>query len=173
MSAFWDSVRELAEMAKQIPPERAALSGVRRAIAEDVLSPEDRRRLDNARRLATLHTCTATSKPSGLTHFVVVRADLPLGFLAAQVVHAAGESSPGNLDQGTNAVVLSVPNEAELAAVERRLQLAGIAHVAIREPDAPWDGALCAIGLVPVADCAPVRRVLSALPLLGREGGKP
>lgn len=126
--------------------------------------------------MASLETCPATAtRPasSGLTHYVVVRSDLPLGFLAAQVVHAAGESSPGALDHGTNAVVLSVPDESALAAVERRLQLAGVPHVAIREPDAPWDGALCAIGLVPLADRAPAKRVLSALPLLGREGGKP
>jgi hypothetical protein len=102
-----------------------------------------------------------------LTHYVVVRDDLPTGFLAAQVVHAAGESSPGNLDPGTNAVVLAATT-AELDELERRLALAGIAHVAIREPDPPWDGALCAIGLVPVADRAVVRRLLSSLPLLGR-----
>jgi peptidyl-tRNA hydrolase len=104
-----------------------------------------------------------------LTHYVIVRADLPTGFLAAQVVHAAGESSPGNLDSGTNAVVLSVPDEAALLGIERRLQKEGVRHVAIREPDAPYLGALTAIGLVPLADKRRVKPILSSLPLLGKE----
>ena len=103
-----------------------------------------------------------------MTHYVVVRSDLPLGFLAAQVVHGAGESSPGNLDSGTNAVVLAVPDEAALLALERKLQLAGVAHVAIREPDSPWLGALTCIGLVPVVDRGPLRHLLCGLPLLGK-----
>lgn len=32
---FWDSVRELAAMREHIPPERRALSGVRRLLAAD------------------------------------------------------------------------------------------------------------------------------------------
>lgn len=127
------------------------------------LGPEP---LDNRPRGATLDSCSINDKP--LTHYVVTRSDLPLGFLAAQVAHAAGESSPGNLDPGTYAVVLDARSEQELAAVERRLQLAGIAHVAVREPDAPYLGALTAIGLVPVQDRATARRALSSLPLLGK-----
>lgn len=97
---------------------------------------------------------------------MIVRADLPVGFLAAQVVHAAGESSPGNLDRGTNAVVLAVRSEAELAALARKLALAGIPHTVIDEPDPPWNGQLTAIGLVPTADRAAVKPLLSCLPLL-------
>lgn len=104
-----------------------------------------------------------------LTHYVIVRRDLPLGFLAAQVVHAAGESSPGDLDPGTHAVVLAASSE-QLAALERQLSKEGIAHVAIREPDPPWDGALTAIGVAPVTDRRPVRRLTSSLPLLGQRG---
>lgn len=100
---------------------------------------------------------------------MIVRRDLPVGFLAAQIVHAAGESSPGGLDPGTHAVVLSADAE-QLAALERRLALEGIAHVAIREPDAPWCGALTAIGLAPITDRRPIRRLTSSLPLLGKEG---
>lgn len=99
----------------------------------------------------------------------MVRKDLPLGFLAAQVVHAAGESSPGNLDPGTNAVVLEVENESALVALERQLQRAGVCHVSIREPDPPWDGALTAIGLVPLTDRSVVKPILSKLPLLGKK----
>jgi len=63
--------------------------------------------------------------------------------------------------------VLAVRSEAELAVLERKLQRAGIPHVAIREPDAPYNGALTAIGLVPVEDRSTVKRFLSSLPLLG------
>jgi len=55
-------------------------------------------------------------------HYVVVRQDLPLGVLCAQVVHAAGESSD-RVPTGTHAVVLSVPDEAALASVAGRLRL--------------------------------------------------
>jgi hypothetical protein len=86
--------------------------------------------------------------------------------LAAQLTHAAAESSPGDLPSGTRAVVLAAADAASLARVEERLRLAGIAHVAIREPDAPWCGALMAIGVVPVGDRAAVRRALGRMPLL-------
>lgn len=104
-----------------------------------------------------------------MTHYVVVRRDLPLGFLAAQVVHAAGESSPGNLSEGTNAVVLQVAGERELVELAAALAAAGVEHRLIREPDAPWNGAATAIGCVPIADRAIARRVLATLPLLGKE----
>jgi len=95
-----------------------------------------------------------------------LREDLPRGVLAAQTVHAAGESSPGALPEGTYAVVLGVPNEAALLLIEERLCAFGIVHKAIREPDPPWCGALMAIGVVPVVDRKPVRRALGQLPLL-------
>ena len=60
----------------------------------------------------------------------MVRKDLAIGVLAAQVVHAAGESSPGNLPEGTYAIVLAVPDEGALKAVAARLQLAGVKFVA-------------------------------------------
>lgn len=99
----------------------------------------------------------------------MVRSDLPLGFLAAQIVHAAGESSPGNMPVNTNAVVLSVPDECSLHLLERQLQRAGVQHVSIREPDAPWNGALTAIGLMPIADRSTVKPLLTRLPLLGKK----
>lgn len=99
-----------------------------------------------------------------VTHYVIVRKDMPKGVQAAQIVHAAGESSPGNLAEGTYAVVLEVPDESALRAVKARLGLAQVALVAIYEPDA-YNGALMALGLVPVRKEA-VRRHLSSLPLL-------
>jgi hypothetical protein len=100
-----------------------------------------------------------------LTHYVVVRADLPRGLQAAQIVHAAGESSPGNLSSGTHAICLVTPGEPALLQIAERLEHAQIPIVRIVEPDTPWNGALMAIG------CAPgrkedLRRHLSSLPLL-------
>lgn len=80
-------------------------------------------------------------------------------------MHAAGESSPGNLAEGTYAVVLITPNETELCTVADRLEKAGIKLVRIHEPDAPYAGALMALGLVPRRK-GELRKHLSSLPLL-------
>lgn len=113
-----------------------------------------------------------------LTHYVVIRRDLPLGTMCAQIVHAAGESSyklhecrnssvlerrvtspevGGSIPScgsifdisKTTAVVLGARNEGKLERLEQRLLKAGVQHVAVREPDAPYNGELMAIGLVP------------------------
>ncbi len=84
---------------------------------------------------------------------------------AAQIVHAAGESSPGNLSPGTHAVVLTTPDEAALHAVAVRLEAAGISFVRIEEPDAPYLGQLMALGVRPGRKEV-VGRPLSSLPLL-------
>jgi hypothetical protein len=100
-----------------------------------------------------------------LHHYVVVRKDLPLGTLAAQVVHAAGESAPGNLPEGTYAVVLAARDEAHLRAIADQLDAAAVPLVRIVESDAPHQGALMAVGLRPCQK-GDVRRHLSSLPLL-------
>lgn len=100
-----------------------------------------------------------------LYHYVIVRADLSRGLQAAMLVHAAGESSPGNLPEDTHAVVLVVANEPALEVVRARLARAGIAHVTIREPEAPWNGSLMALGLRPERK-ENLRRYLSSLALL-------
>lgn len=81
------------------------------------------------------------------------------------LVHAAGESSPGNLSSGTHAIVLSVPNELELARAADRLERVGVQITRIHEPDAPHDNALMAIGLAPGRKES-LRKHLSCLPLL-------
>lgn len=80
-------------------------------------------------------------------------------------VHAAGESSPGNLPSDTYVIVLAVPSELALLAVAEKLAQAQVAHVTIHEPDAPWSGALMAIGLRP-ARREVLRRHVAQLPLL-------
>ena len=80
-------------------------------------------------------------------------------------MHAAGESSPGSLPNGTHAVVLAVPDEPALRCVFARLKLAQVPFVAITETDAPFGGQLMALGLVPQRK-EDVRRFVSSLPLL-------
>lgn len=103
------------------------------------------------------------SQQDPLTHFVIVRADLPIGIIAANIAHAAGESSPGDIQQGTHAIVLAVPNETALKALLARLTLSGLAWSAVYEPDPPYFGQLMAIGLAPVLRSIG-RRVLSSPP---------
>lgn len=93
-----------------------------------------------------------------------MRPDLPRGVLAAQVCHAAGESSTGDLGRGTFAVVLQA-DKAALISLEQYLQGVGIKHKAIRESDEPYTGDIMAIGLAP-APREEVRRHLSSYPLL-------
>ena len=95
----------------------------------------------------------------------MIREDLPLGVIAAQLIHAAGESSPGNLPPTTYAVALAARDEAHLLQIEDRLKFRKIPHFSIREPDAPWSGALMAIGIPPMV-WRDARRILSTLPLL-------
>lgn len=83
----------------------------------------------------------------------------------AQTVHAAGESSTGNLPPDTRAVALTTKDEDELRAVELRLRDARIPHKAIVEHGGGFDGQLMAIGVVPCERTA-VRKLLSELPLM-------
>jgi hypothetical protein len=80
---------------------------------------------------------------------VIARSDLPLGVLVAQTIHAAGESAAVRAPAPDTRAVALRASAVELADLEQRLRAAGVAHAAIREPDAPWCGALLAIGLAP------------------------
>lgn len=80
------------------------------------------------------------------------------------MIHAAGESSPGNLPNTTHAVALEVPNEQELLDLERKLLDLGIAHVAIREPD--LNNQLMAIGIVPIVRSKTLRKALARYALV-------
>lgn len=85
----------------------------------------------------------------------------------AQLLHAAGVSSrlADDLPENTHAVALSASSEEELLKLEEKLSRAGIAFSAIREPDAPYLGALVAIGIAPVSKNL-VRRFVSNLQLI-------
>ena len=71
-----------------------------------------------------------SNKP--LTHYCIVRADIPAGTASAMLIHAAGESSPGNLPRGTFAIALAAKSEFQLLALEQRLISQNIPHAAIR-----------------------------------------
>lgn len=88
-----------------------------------------------------------------------------MGLQAAQLIHAAGESSPGSLPPHCYAIALTTPNEAELQALSERLFLHGIKHKRIIESDAPWTGQLMAIGIPPQSRNK-LKRFLSSCPLL-------
>jgi peptidyl-tRNA hydrolase len=113
---------------------------------------------------AALSVC-ACKADDALCHYIITRTDLPLGFMAAQIVHAAGESVSTRVPDDTNAIVLSVPSELRLLAISERLTARGVEHALIREPDAPWNGQATAIGIPPTPrNC--MRPHISDLPLL-------
>jgi hypothetical protein len=60
---------------------------------------------------------------------------------------------------------LSIQDEAALLRLEEDLKLAGIPHRAIREPDAPYNGALMAIGIQPTPRVK-LRPLLQSLELI-------
>jgi hypothetical protein len=99
---------------------------------------------------------------------VIVRDDAPTGVQVAQTIHAAGQSAQlpgaGTASPPTVAVALAASPE-ELAALARTLADAGVPHVLVHEPDAPWRGALMAIGVVP-SSRATVRRFVVHLPVV-------
>lgn len=98
-------------------------------------------------------------------HFCITRADLPHGVQAAQLIHAAGESSPGNLNSGTFAFALVAKDETALKELSFDLFMNGVPHKSIFEPDAPWSGQLMAIGVCP-GPRKKLRKHFSNLPLL-------
>lgn len=115
----------------------------------------------------TLVSCHINCKTAStyLTHYCVVRADIPIGAQAANLIHAAGQSSPGNLGDGTYAVALTVPDEAALRKLGGILQAAGLPHHTAIESDAPYTGQAMAIGIFP-CDRKILKPYLSQLPLL-------
>jgi len=100
-----------------------------------------------------------------LTHYCITRRDLSAGLQAANLIHAAGESSPGNLPDTTYAVALTVPDEPALRSLARKLALAGVRHCAIIESEGSHAGQLMAIGCAP-AERSHLKKHLSSYPLL-------
>lgn len=81
----------------------------------------------------------------------------------AMCVHAAGESSPGNLSSGTFAIALAARDEAHLKEIATRLETNKVPHVLIYEPDQPWNNSLMSVGVAPALK-NDLRRYLSDIP---------
>lgn len=109
----------------------------------------------------------ACVRPKGLRHYIIVRADLPVGLQIAQTVHAAGESATPKPEPGTHAVALHARDEAHLREIAARLTAAGIGHHLVEEcdDDDDYPGQLMSIGLHPTTERERVAKVLSSLPL--------
>jgi peptidyl-tRNA hydrolase len=89
----------------------------------------------------------------------------------AQVAHAAGESSSGDLSPGTYAIVLGVAGERELVELAAKLEAAGVGHRVITESQPPYSGQAMAIGVEP-GPRSELRRLFSSIPLAGCRGPK-
>lgn len=112
--------------------------------------------------LASVDADAGCPKHLDVAHYVIVRADLPPGAQVAQTIHAAGESSPGNLKPGTIAVALHAKNEAHLRELSGALTKRSIAHHVVEECDGEW----MAIGILPTTDRKLVGKVTRSLPLV-------
>lgn len=104
-----------------------------------------------------------------MTHYCVVRADLPFGAQAAQLIHATGQSLLEQHPRSTYAIALHVADEAELRALAQRLTEATIAHVLVIEEDPPYAGQAMAIGLLPT-DRKRLKPYLSSYALVAQPG---
>lgn len=103
-----------------------------------------------------------------MTQYIVVRADLPIGMIAAQVAHAAGSGSERH-PPDVHVVVLQVPDVEGLGRIHSHLCAEGIPNTLVVESDPPYQSQPMSIGLELVRERESVRRVLSSLALLGKE----
>ena len=107
-----------------------------------------------------------------LTHYCVVRADIPFGAQAAQLIHAAGYSVSEPVPDGSYAIALHAKDEAELRALAEKLTAGGIEHKLIIESDPPYAGQAMAIGVRPM-DRKRVKPFLSSFALVAQSGRAP
>lgn len=93
-----------------------------------------------------------------LTHYIIVRRDLPLGVALAMTTHAAGESASlyrdtlGRGFRGARSVVLGVKSERDLKRLAKKLQDKDVEFTVMHEYDPPYNGQAMAIGVVPTTD---------------------
>lgn len=102
---------------------------------------------------------------NALYHYAIVRDDLSHGQIAAQLVHAIGESVDGKVPDGTRSVVLMVNNEDELLCIDYELIVHGIPHVLIVEEEGELAGQATTIGVSPMVRTQPLFDVLRDLSL--------
>lgn len=93
-------------------------------------------------------------------------ADKP-GLAAVHAAHAAGESCfDGPAPADTHSAVLVAETSQDLYDLAERLRAAGIRHMLMNEPDAPYFGAATALGTTPTRDRATVRPFFAAFKVL-------
>ena len=102
-----------------------------------------------------------------LHHYCILRKDLDIGALAAQLLHAAGESNPGGLHSFAVALWSN-----DLEVIEAKLIEAEIPHASIRESDPPFYGELVAIGIHPCIrkENKKLRQIVAGLSLIKEDG---
>lgn len=121
-----------------------------------------------------------------LVHYIIVRRDLPLGLVLANVAHAAGESFYQLAQQATFelldlegfepsetiAIVKGARNEGRLKKLHEALAAADVPHSFITETDGEYTGQAMAIGVVPVSKGTAVtyRELLNDFQLLQELG---
>lgn len=135
---------------------------------------------------------TSEQTASPLTHYIVVRHDLPLGVVAAMITHAAGESfyffarsrssakehrldkpegggsSPSGIAsiKDTRAVVLRATDGGHLIDLLPKLKKLSLAFVLIEETEGIYAGQPMAIGLHPVVRTEEIRKMFNGYQLL-------
>lgn len=100
-------------------------------------------------------------EPALKVQYVLVRSDLPRGVQTAHVAHAASEAAG---HPPTIVVALAVPDEATLRRIAAELGVQP--HVLVCEDAGRFAGQAMALGIVPVADRATVRKVVGDLSLV-------
>lgn len=135
--------------------EEACTSSIVQSVTPSISSSEE-----------ALSAASIAAGGTHLHHYCIVRKDLPLGDRFAQLIHAAGESSPGNLPHDTHAVALEAADEADLLDLERKLLDHSIGFCSIREPDAPYFNQLMAIGIHPQVRSKSLRKIMSRFALV-------
>lgn len=88
-------------------------------------------------------------KEDPICHYCVVRTDIAVGLAGASLVHAAGESSPGDLHPGTYAVVLGAHDEQALTSIAELLERHQVPVTRIVESAGKYHDQLMAIGVKP------------------------
>jgi len=90
-----------------------------------------------------------------LVHYIFVRRDLPIGIIASQITHAAGESAAlyqdvyGKRFPGATAVVLEAKDELGLQKIRDHLKSLDIQYLEVHESEGIYHGQFMAIGIVP------------------------
>lgn len=132
--------RSAAEAGDDGPSHQSLLCGMRSRSAP--LAPEDHDNPD--------------------THYCIIRRDLSLGLMAANIQHAAGETGPAH--EHVHAVTLMAKDEVSLRAMAARFDKLGKRYHPIIECDGAHAGQMMAIGFWIMKKKE--GRFLSGIPLL-------